>query len=462
MPKRVSEDELMEVFAAVASLARPVSLEEITERLTTPVPRRTLQRRLAMLAGKGRLAARSTRGGRRYQVGDGTPLPVSPTPAGVDEIPLSLAGRDIRRSVTRATPARKSVGYHAAFLEFYRPNASAYLPTDLRRRLAEMGRTSGVPRPAGTYFRKEMKRLLIDLAWNSSRLAGNSHSLEETQRLFDFGERAEGKKAGEIQMLLNHRAAIEWLAQQAGEIGFDRYTLCNFHALLSDHLLPEPAAGGRLRTHALAIGGTVFHPLSAAPAIETRFEQILTKAAAIGDPFEAAFFALVHLSYLQPFESMNQRVARLAANLPLIQSNFIPLSFVDVPHGDFANAVLGVYELNRVDCLRDVFVWAYERSCTRYSAIRKSLGEPDPFRLRHGQLLVDVIGEIVRGGMVSQAARTFIRQQAETLPDPDEHELFAEMAETELSAIHQGNLARYRLRPSEFDAWKQAAPMLGV
>ena len=33
--------------------------------------------------------------------------------------------------------------------------------------------------------------------------------------------------------------------------------------------------------------------------------------------------------------------------------------------------------------VRDVFIWAYQRSCARYSTIHHSLAEPDPFRLRY-------------------------------------------------------------------------------
>ena len=55
-----------------------------------------------------------------------------------------------------------------------------------------------------------------------------------------------------------------------------------------------------------------------------------------------------------------------------------PLSFIDVPRAVYMDAILGVYELNKVDLLRDVFIWAYERSAARYAAVRQSLGEPDP------------------------------------------------------------------------------------
>lgn len=41
-------------------------------------------------------------------------------------------------------------------------------------------------------------------------------------------------------MTLNHEAAIELLADQADETGFNRYTLLNLHALLADNLLVGP------------------------------------------------------------------------------------------------------------------------------------------------------------------------------------------------------------------------------
>jgi hypothetical protein len=59
------------------------------------------------------------------------------------------------------------------------------------------------------------------------------------------------------------------------------------------------------------------------------------------------------------------------------------MSFVDVSSQIYIDGNLGVYELNRVDLLRDVFAWAYERSCLLYSTTRQALGEPDPFRMQY-------------------------------------------------------------------------------
>ncbi len=456
MPKRIPEKELASIILAVADFAQPVALEEIAGTLPQPLARRTLQRRLARLVAEQQLVALSSGAGRRYRAADAWAVAEPPPLTDLEiRVRLSTAAREIQRVVARPSSRRKPVGYDVSFLDSYRPNVSAYLSPALRRKLAALGRTTGEALPAGTHLRRVLGRLLIDLSWNSSRLEGNTYSLLETQRLLELGENAEGKGAGETQMILNHKAAIELLADHADEIGFNRYTLCNLHALLAENLLPDPAAGGRLRSHAVAVSGSVFHPLEVPSAIEECFDQILATASAIENAFEQAFFAMVHLPYLQPFEDVNKRVSRLAANIPLVQRNLGPLSFVDVPQSDYTKAILGVYELQRVDYLRDVFEWAYERSCARYSAVRQSIGEPDVFRLRHRERLKEVVAAVVRDGLDKKAAAAFVRRESEQLPQTEDRRRFAEMAETELTSLHEGNFARYRLRPAEFAAWQK-------
>jgi hypothetical protein len=164
---------------------------------------------------------------------------------------------------------------------------------------------------------------------------------------------------------------------------------------------------------------------------------------------------MVHLPYLQPFEDVNKRVSRLAANLPLIRENLSPFSFVDVPERAYIDGTLGVYELNRIELLRDLFVWAYERSCARYAAVRQSLGEPDPLRLRYRALMADMISEIIAAGMDKKVAAAFIKRRAiEDVPQADRAR-FTEAVETAVMNLHEGNIARYRVRLSQYQKWKE-------
>jgi len=150
----------------------------------------------------------------------------------------------------------------------------------------------------------------------------------------------------------------------------------------------------------VGIGGTVYTPLATPQLLEEYFQRCLAIAATIDDPFEQSFFALTHLSYLQAFEDVNKRVARLCANIPLIKGNLCPLSFIDVPKQLYVEGLLGVYEFNKIELLRDIYVWGYERSVKRYLAQREELGEPDPFRLRYRSAMMEVVATVVRQGLV--------------------------------------------------------------
>lgn len=457
MPKQVPDEEFQSILTAVQRFpdGAPVSL--IDSVLPKKFPHRSLQRRLQMLVDQGRLVLEGGGRGSRYL------LPLAHTvsePAAefqpAAQLPVSVEGEVIRAAVHAPIHLRKPVGYQREFLDAYRPNETAYLSPKLRHQLAQAGTSPGGELPAGTYARHIYGRLLIDLSWNSSRLEGNTYSLLETERLLALGQSAVGKDASEAQMILNHKAAIELLVENAAEIGFNRYTIWNLHALLAENLLADPQAGGRLREIAVRIGGTVYLPLEGPQAIGECFDQVLATAEAIADPFEQAFFAMVHLPYLQPFEDVNKRVSRFAANIPLIRRNLCPLSFVDVPARDYIDGILGVYEQNRIELLRDVFVWAYERSCARYAAVRRSLGEPDPFRLRYRDLIMTVVSGIIRERMDRATAIDFIRRQAaQGVAQEEDRPRLVEVIETEIMSLHEGNFARYRIRPSEFRQWRE-------
>jgi hypothetical protein len=136
-----------------------------------------------------------------------------------------------------------------------------------------------------------------------------------------------------------------------------------------------------------------------------------------------------------------------------MRHNLAPLSFVDVPQEDYVKSILGVYELNRIDYLRDVFLWAYERSGVRYGAIRQSLGAPDPMRLKYRTQISDLVGAVVRERRHKQSTAKWIANQALSLIATADRARFIELVETELTYMHEGNIARYRLRPAEFHVW---------
>ncbi len=120
---------------------------------------------------------------------------------------------------------------------------------------------------------------MIDLSWNSSRLEGNTYSLLETERLLEWGNAAKGKDLKETQMILNHKGAIEFLINSAEEIGVNRFTILNLHTFLSDNLISDPAASGRLRTFAVGISHSVYVPIAIPQVIHECFDSLITQLA---------------------------------------------------------------------------------------------------------------------------------------------------------------------------------------
>ncbi len=450
-----------EILALLARHSDGLNSEGILKGIKNPPHLRTVQRWLAELAAERHIAVVGKGKATVYKLL--APIDIyavlpevdAPVAVGTYEtyIPLSEEGREIFSYIRRPRGGRTPVGYDREFLDTYISNETWYLGEMTRKHLHRIGETGGLERPAGTYGRAILSRVLIDLSWASSRLEGNTYSRLDTRNLIEFGRYAEGKDAQEAQMILNHKAAIELLVDEAENIEFDAYTFLSLHGLLSENLMPYPDASGRLRSRPVQIGGSVFVPLAVPQLIEECFHEILRKASEIRDPFEQAFFILVHIPYLQPFEDVNKRVSRLGANIPLLKHNLSPLTFIDVPDRAYIDAMLGVYEMNRVELLRDLFVWAYERSTREYVVVRKSLADPEPFRLRYRLQLHELVADVVRNKRLDFLQA--VEQYAEEHIDYKDRSAFVEMVQDEIKRLHPGIIARYRLRPSEFASWQE-------
>lgn len=460
MANQIPDEALREIVDIVGEHPDGIAAPDILKALPGKVVRRTLQYRLKHLVNNHLLEMDGSGRWAKYRpVTENVQIQVANGPQNDDYddlISLTDTGKAVKEYVRQVPAARKPVGYNRGFLDQYAPNTTFYLTEEERACLEKIGRLQSTTQPAGTYAKLILNRLLIDLAWNSSRLEGNTYSLLDTKRLIEFGEEASGQDHVEAQMILNHKDAIEFLVGSANDIGFNTYTILNLHALLSNNLLADPAAVGRLRFIAVGIERSAFHPLEIPQLIEECFGTLLAKADAIQDPFEQAFFIMVQLPYLQPFDDVNKRVSRLAANIPLIRSNLAPLSFTDMPQRTYTEAILGVYELNDVALLKDVFFWAYERSSAQYAAVRQSLGEPNPLRLKYRAELKDIITTVIRKQIKRKQVTAEIADWSADKITADDRAAFVEIVEAELIGLHEGNFARYQVRPSEFAAWQKA------
>jgi len=421
--------------------------------------RKAIRRVLTTLVERGLLEVKGAARARVYIPIKAVITETPSTEAGLTkpfkDIPLSKESETLLKYVSQSLHARTPVGYNQNFLQSYKPNRTFYLTESQRAELWKTGTVENKIQPAGTYARNILNRLLIDLSWNSSRLEGNTYSLLETKRLIELGENAAGKDASEAQMILNHKGAIEYIIESAEEATISSHEVCSIHALLSENFLGDPSASGRIRQIAVGVGGTNYMPLENPHILKECFQLFIEKLNLIKDPFEQSFFSLMQLSYMQAFEDVNKRTARIVANIPLIKRNLKPLSFTDVDQGAYVKSLLGVYEKNDVCLFRDLYLWAYMRSSQRYSAIQQAMGEPNLLKLKYRTDIQDIIRNVilekVAGPQVVHRIQNLI--EAKNLPETDAVELF-KLIETEIISLHDGNIARFKIRPSEFQEWK--------
>ena len=439
-----------------------ISLQEIAQEAgisaRAPTDRRTIQRSLTKLLHNEVIQAQGQARARRYTLTKKTQsYPLSMEEGIVfHDVPLSERSRELLRYLSKPRHTRIPVGYHQDFLRTYEPNQTSYLNPSLREELFSVGNVEPIARPAGTYARTIFHRLLIDLSWNSSRLEGNTYSLLETQRLIELGENATSKDATDAQMILNHKDAIEYMVEGVHETTISMHEICSIHALLSNNLLGDPSASGRVRNIAVGISGTTYLPLENPHLLHEYFNLFIQKMNQIEDPFEQSFFSMVHLSYMQAFEDVNKRTARLVANIPLMKRNLKPLSFIDVLQQDYVMSLLGVYEKNDISLLRDLYVWAYGRSSQRYSALQQTMGEPNLLKMKYRGVIQDIVQTIILNKIPGSQVVSSIKCQIEALnlPTRDSTQLF-QVIETEMMSLHDGNIARFKIRPSEFQEWKR-------
>lgn len=467
--KALQLQEKSSILALIAEIDRPMRLSEIEKHLKISIKYKTLQRRIKALVEQGAIQTIGEKNNTKYYVnkdikarqnvliepyGDTFSQNMGTINDEKDKDPIfSDNAMSLLGYLETPSYARKKSSYQFALVDNYISNNTQYVPEKMRVRLYEAGRRFNGKLAAGTYAKKISQRLLIDLSYNSSRLEGNTYSKLDTQKLIEQGLSAEGKVHEETVMIMNHKEAIEFLIENAEEITINAFTIRNIHSLLSQDLLANPNACGRVRQVEVSIGKSAYLPLNNPHKLEQYLSLILRKAKTIEEPFEKSFFLLLHLSYLQAFEDVNKRTARLSCNIPFIQHNLCPLSFIDVPQEDYLKSLLYFYETNQIEPALELFEWAYLRSCQQYDVVKESLGEIDTYRVQHRADRKFSMGHIIRQKLDETAANQYLEQYCldNNIPSADK---FISMTLSDLAQLHEGSIIGLGITEKMFIDWK--------
>lgn len=453
------EDDQVRIMGALVTLGGDVSIEELAAEVADlGLSRAQIRDRLSRLMARGEViktgrtkATRYTASARPDDADAAAPAPGAPTsaPAGLFSSEAVTALSYLNRPIHERALAHFDLDWVVEI------PPEGLLPEDLCAHLDALGGTGESRAPAGTYARQIYERLIIDLSWASSSLEGNTYTLLDTERLLS-GEIPEDKDPSETQMVLNHERAIELLVEDIEHLGADSRSLRGLHATLMENLLRDPGMAGRLRNTPVTITSSTYAPLAIPQRLEEAFTVTLTRARRLDSPLRCCFFLLAFTAYLQPFIDGNERTARLACNIPLLHHNMRPLSFVDVPRDDYLRATLLMYERRDLTALRELFAWAYERSCARYPDVTSVLAPPDAFRQLHRDAIYELVARVVRAGVYPY--EPFVEEHAEAaFSNEGDIVRFAGFVLADLEGLHEGNFLRYRIRPSEYDAWRALA-----
>ncbi len=212
--------------------------------------------------------------------------------------------------------------------------------------------------------KKELERLVIELAWKSSRIEGNTYTLLDTEKLILEQKEAASHDKKEAHMILNHKDAFDFIHQNKNL--FQTLTRANMEKL-HEILVKNLNIDTRLRKKPVGVVGSKYQPLDNDFQISEAVEALGGAVTKMESPFAKALIALLGISYIQPFEDGNKRTARLMANALLLAYKKAPLSYRSVDENEYREAILVFYEINSIVPFKKIFIDQYEFAATNYA-----------------------------------------------------------------------------------------------
>jgi Fic family protein len=200
---------------------------------------------------------------------------------------------------------------------------------------------------------RDIEYLTIEISWKSSELEGNTYTMLDTELLLKQGIKAKDKTEFETQMILNHKAAVEFIVGKpelfSGNIEYR--SVEHLHGLIVENLGIEKGT----RKRVVKIGASNYSPMTDPHKIEETMQDILSIINSHRNPFTRSLLALSLVPYLQGFEDGNKRTGRMLSNAILISSIGKSFSLKNVDAQELALAYLPFYEFNSLSGLNKIF-----------------------------------------------------------------------------------------------------------
>ncbi|MFA6270529.1 MAG: Fic family protein [Candidatus Paceibacterota bacterium] len=212
-------------------------------------------------------------------------------------------------------------------------------------------------------YLKEVERFVIELSWKSSKIEGNTYSLLDTETLIKQKVEAEGHPKEEAVMILNHKTAFETILTNKND--YKSITLSQI-TQLHNILIKDLNVSTGIRSRAVGITGTTYHPLDNHSQIQDSIDKFIICLNKANYPIEKALITIAMISYIQPFADGNKRTARMLANAALLANDYYPLSYRSVDETFYKKALVLFYEQNSLYYLKQIINDQYKFALDTY------------------------------------------------------------------------------------------------
>lgn len=214
-----------------------------------------------------------------------------------------------------------------------------------------------------TLSKKELERITIEFSWRSSHIEGDTYSLLETERLIKEHREAKGKMHEEALMILNHKAALEYVWKNPRH--FQKISLRKIEEI-HDLIVKDLNIAKGLRKKPVGIIGTKYMLYDNIYQIRESMEALCHLINVMKNPFLKAAIATAGLSYIQPFEDGNKRTSRLLGNALLLAFHYCPLSYRSIDEIEYKKAMILFYEQHTLFLFKKLFLEQYEFAVSHY------------------------------------------------------------------------------------------------
>ena len=347
---------------------------------------------------------------------------------------------------------RPPVKYDPARIGGYVPNETRWLPVHILDRFESAAAGVMHQLDASTYSRQIAERFLIDLAWASSNLEGNTYNYLDTEVLLKYGAKAAGHDLIEATMILNHKHALTELLENVDKPQWDVRFAFRLHAMLMRDLL-SPEDLGRIRANEVKIGASSYRPSTSRAELAEGLGSLLWKAEQTTNPFEASFLLMAGFSYLQAFADGNKRMGRVMSNIPLLAQGKPPMSFIGIDRTNYLSGLIAFYEIGDASLLADAVADAYDQTAPSHAAAVATQRVPRSIDLRERQRIEEEIRHLIAERVDPTDAEPSIKSRFADLGEEDQEALVSSIKEI-LPHITPENAAAWGVDSEAAEAYR--------